>query len=438
MIKKNTLLLVCIILLGAGLALYLAGFALGARVIGVGFSNQGFQIHSLRNASNGSDLVYVEQNITLEDFSSIDVQLDYAIVTLMPSDHFGLDTRTMEDSQLTYDIVNGCLRLRERASGISIFGGFNFTLFGSSSINTTYTEPNRITVYFPADTKLTSVSGNCNGTEITMYDVTADTMDISLDFGNLTIENIEAVSGTFNLNSGNVLVKEGSFDTLFMQNDFGNIELRQVNIDQTSDITMNSGTFTLQDTQCDQFNFSGSFDTVNINTLSAASVKMQLDSGDVSLDQLTSDSMEISNNFGNIDLRQVNVGQTVDVTMDSGTFTLKETQCDRFDFSGSFITVNINTLSAASLKMQMDSGKAKLEQLTSDAIEISNNFGNVDLKLTQSLELYRYDVSTEFGKIIIGGSDVGTSYRTLFGMEDTDKWIQIHSDSCDVSIESSK
>lgn len=435
MTKKKTLMLICIILLGAGLILYLTGFALGARVIGIGISKRGIQIHSLRNAYNAEDFVYVDQNITLEEFSSIDVQLDFAVVTLMPSDHFGFESRMLDDYEFTYDIVNGCLRLRERPSGFGVSSGFSFSLFGPSGSDSAYTEPNRITVYFPTDTMFTSVSIKCNGTDITIYDIITDEMDISLDFSNLTLENIEAASGTFKLNSENVLMKNGSFDTLSIKNDFGEMDLRQVNVSQDIAFTLNSSTVTLQDTQCEQLKISGSFNTVNADTLSAAAVKMQLESGNVNLNQLTSDSMEINNDFGKMVFNQINISQTIDITADSVTFSLQDAQCDQFDFSGSFNTLDVNALTAASVNMQLESGKVKLYELTSDRIDISNDFGKVDLELTQSLKLYQYDVSTEFGRITIDGNNMtGTSYRTLFDIGDADKWIQIQCNSCDIII----
>lgn len=351
--KTKKILLIGGILTGAGLLLTIIGAMLGGALTGIGIDADGLHVYTLNSIYNkDAESFYREDTVSLDAFTSIAVDMNFGEVRIEESDHFGIDYKIEQRYDFSYKIENGCLKViqdtRKNFPSIMLFGGSGFL--------TTFEAQNYITIYVPTGTILQDVSASLDSVNTSIVGIHAGALDLDLDFGNLDIT-----------------------DSAF------------------TDVTLDTD-----------------------------SVNMKLFDFDCS-------SLTVSNDFGSLEADGLTVQTTADIAMESSNLTFNNASLGSLTFESSFGNVILDKVTIPDMKLVMDSGKIAAHGLTSDKIDITSDFGNVELSLTGTLPEYYYDVTTDFGSITIDGKRLGSSYNTLFD-EQRSKTIKVRCDSGEVTI----
>jgi len=311
--------LVCVVLIAVGVGLILAGSLMGARILSIGVNNNGLYVKTAESYPGSAQNNQVKEDITLDSFSSIESNIDFADLTIIPSDHFGLSYSLNEYFQLTYEVKDGCLYLNQKNSseGLNLF---NFSL----GANFPYTTADTITIYLPEDSGLTLVSGNMGSADLSISDINVDSLDLHLSFGNIRFENMEIDSGDIHMDSGNADFSHITFNSLNLENNFGNITFTDLSVSGKTEIFLDSGTLKLEEVHFSDLHFTGSFNTMEGSKITADNLDLSLDSGNVMLRELLAESMSIESSFGNVDLELVQPLDyyNYDVTTEFGSITI--------------------------------------------------------------------------------------------------------------------
>lgn len=185
--KMKTFIMVCGIVIGAGILLSLAGWILG----GVnGLSGVEDKIHWI--SFGGGD----EENrtVNLEKFRSIDLECDTADVEFIESDKFA--------AELTYDKKSGQPEVAVRNKTLTVADSgrrdrwFNFDIFGRDYVKT------KITIYYPKNTTFHNVNVQNDMGAVELGGLTAKSIDVQVDTGYLEMNAIRADRLKVNVDMG--------------------------------------------------------------------------------------------------------------------------------------------------------------------------------------------------------------------------------------------
>lgn len=299
--KTKKLLLISCILFAAGGALYLLALAFGARVTGVSLDSTGLHVHSPQVSSGKYNISYKEETVALEDFNAVEIDMDFGDVTVERSDRFALTYRMADIYNFTYEVKDGRLKLVQSSqkglrsnTSITLFGGFDY--YDGGSIR------NGITLYLPADTQLSDFTANCGSADFTASGLSADQLNLKLNFGNVELTDLLAENCTLDLESADMTLSGGGFSSLDLSNNFGTVKMTGVSVQQPSIIDLESVDMTMNDTSFADLKFSSTFGSFIGSGITADHLECIMESGDANLKSLNCESLYMKSAFGSVDL----------------------------------------------------------------------------------------------------------------------------------------
>ncbi|MDD3167886.1 MAG: DUF4097 family beta strand repeat-containing protein [Eubacteriales bacterium] len=221
------------------------------------------------------DLTSFSQGV--EGFSSISVDLDYYDVDLVPGDKFSVQGEYLsKDGKPDIKVENGTLTVNDTwHKGINLNIDLPGLVFHSN-------QPN-IKIYYPEKTKLKSIIIRCDASDLNFEDLTAETAEFDLDFGKLELTNITADNITIEMDSGDCALKGiKAADHLTVSNNFGSTTLNVAEM-KTLKVDADSGDVTLTDATFDRGELSLNFGQLTAEGITSNGLKAESDSGDIDL-----------------------------------------------------------------------------------------------------------------------------------------------------------
>ena len=73
-----------------------------------------------------------------------------------------------------------------------------------------------------------------------------------------------------------------------------------------------------------------------------------------------------------------------------------------------------------------------MKELEVKNVKLVSEYGDVTLKLQKPLTDYSYQLQTDYGKVLLGGRDMGENYQSL---EQNDNRVDIFCESGDVEVQ---
>lgn len=258
------------------------------------FDRSGIHVGNGGNVKYGGHLESFSQEVG--SFSSIDVDLDYYDVDLIPDHKFAVDgTFFSEEGKPDVKVENGTLTVKDIKHKI-----VNVNIDLPGLFKTGDNHPT-IKIHYPENTKFKDLSIKCDASDLDYENLTADRADFVLDFGKLQVTNISAKSVNVTMNSGNCTLKKITADDLAVTNDMGKITLDGAGL-KTLKVDANSG-------------------EVSLVGVSADHGDITADMGKVSGRDLATSGLKVNSNSGDVDLRGKLSGLT-DITCDMGAVTV--------------------------------------------------------------------------------------------------------------------
>jgi hypothetical protein len=331
----------------------------GILLIGIGWTAGGNQqvyldqkgIHvGERNISDYGTLESFSQDVS--SFSSIDADLDYYDVDLVPGDKFAVDgTYYSKDGKPDIKVENGILTVKDKEHKMINIDIDIPDLF-------TFDDQPRVKIYYPKDTKLKDLVLKCDTSDL-KYENLAVTgkADFELDFGSLDINGLSAKNIKVSMDSGSCTLKKVKADDLNVVNNMGKTTLDGADL-KTMKIDADSGEISLTGVTADHGELYADMGRIDAKDMATNGLKVKSGSGEVvlrgklfGLTDITSDMGAVTVNPGapkdqfnyelNADMGSVSVGGdnfSGNVAMNNGT--AKNTKKIKTDMGS--IKVNFN------------------------------------------------------------------------------------------------
>lgn len=127
-----------------------------------------------------------------------------------------------------------------------------------------------------------------------------------------------------------------------------------------------------------RFNFGKSSITVYISKSVYNSIIIETDTGDISLNDITAESISLESDTGNIKLANTKVNKNINLENNTGNTTLTSVECTVL--SGESDTGNItftDVIASGKINLESDTGNIKLNDCDGGSLEIESDTGNV-------------------------------------------------------------
>lgn len=231
-----------------------AGLAMGGRP---GFYINHTGIHAARE--NDSPKPRVQDKMKLDQFTSIDMDINYGDFKILPSDGYYIEYRLNGGSaEPVLEVKDQKLRFQEGASGGHM--EFNFiSIGGFSSKHDSY----YVTLYVPSDQYFTSVKLKSEAGSMDIGRIRAESMDIRDDYGDVRV---------------------------------GDFKGKGLKVD------MESGSFRAEHLEADDVSISNDYGNCNVGTAKVKNLKAKLDSGDFTMDKGLVSGIDVANEYGMVQL----------------------------------------------------------------------------------------------------------------------------------------
>lgn len=232
-----------------------------------------------------------------------------------------------------------------------------------------------------------------------------DSMDIKLEAGSLDIQKSDddkcyiEYSYTYVLSAPKYEVKDGTlkYDDSSVSNSYnGEHALFSYDFDWHKDMALDSRrSCTLYIPEGKKFD----------------EVKLDMDAGNLSVEELNASLVDINCDAGNIDIEYIDADKLT---------------CD--EAAGN---IDIDEAHGDKVKISNDCGIIDISYLECDKCEIDNAAGDIDVTLAGEQDDYDYELSTSLGDITLDGKSVHLDYETENGC---DKFVDMESSIGNVSI----
>lgn len=305
---------------------------------------------------------HVLEKTKLEEFSEISICLNYAEVSILPSDDFYLEySLDGKCSKPDYGVSDGKFHFQEGQTqnpyriSLNLFHG------------PVYQEPFYMNLYVPKEQYF-------------------DLIHMSIESGNLEIDQLNAKKADLFLTYGNLNLGAFTGDTLEIASESGNIDTE----------TVTCGRLTLSNSYGD---YTG--DTVSVSEKGTFS----LESGNLKISSLTGGNYTVNSMYGTctVDRFQAEKGT---FSLESGDLEISSLTADAFFANASYGNCTIDSFQAKNSNFSLESGNLTLKQAVLEQINACSEYGNVTLKLAEQAADFNYDLDAEYGAIQVNGKKI--------------------------------
>jgi hypothetical protein len=299
--KKGTrnLLIVALILILVGSILGFTGYSLGG-------------LASVTLTRNGPVIVdapvdYIDVSEHWDTLKSVDIDTDILGLRLEEGDGFSLRGSYCPDlMSLEVSVKNGDLTIHSKSWNDSWFGvKFNTSWFG---IGGNFREGELVLTY-PKGTKFQTVSIDSDLGSLHIADLTTKQLDIALDAGALSGQNITA-------------------EVLIADLNLGSCELEALNVTERGEIDMDTGSLTLDDSVMNNSNIEMDLGSVDYTGALKGVANIRTDMGAIELDLDLAEkelSYDIDSDVGTVRLNGRTLGSSAHSSAEKATLSLNIT-----------------------------------------------------------------------------------------------------------------
>lgn len=285
--KKNSkVYIAAAVCIGIGIVLTAGGIMAGGRP-GVSVGSDGIRMLGDRNRED-----YVLEKTKLDDFSSVEMNLDYGDFHLIPSDGYYLEYCLSGNSQKPkYEVNNGTFIFSEKP--VVSYVQFQIMSFDFHEFLGQY----YVNLYVPEDIYFENFVLNNDSGNAGIETLEGKSIDIQLSYGDLSADTIGGETVKIDLASGNLEAGQVTGrQKLDISLDYGDLEAESLNAAGSGEMDLGSGNLTL-------------------DSCIAGDMSMNLDYGDLKIQVMKGSSLMLDNSSGNVTIGELTLE-------DKGIFTL--------------------------------------------------------------------------------------------------------------------
>lgn len=247
--KKIITVSVC--LMAAGAVLTGIGYLFGGRA-GVSFTRNGIGSNNIK-----SEPVTLEKT-KLDTFTEAEITMDaYADIHILPSDDDNYYVEYLLDKAFgdpQYKVANGKFTLYQPDNNHGVFLAFSTT---NISLNT------YVNLYVPKDKTLDALKIYDDSGDVSITGTKAADMDITVDYGDLTLKESSSTSLNISLDSGDLDLTDTETGKFTLYSEYGDITLQNFKCD-TAKTTLDSGSLYLDAAKIKSLNCTSEYGDVDL------------------------------------------------------------------------------------------------------------------------------------------------------------------------------
>lgn len=293
----------------------------------------------------------------LDEFSEISISLDYANISILPSDDYYLEYRL--DGTCTepeYGISNGKFHFQE--GSVQNQYKFSFHLFDIPSSKESY----YVNLYVPKEKYFDLLTLACDSGNVDLEQINAKKADLTLDYGNLKLGIFTGDTLSIDADSGNVELKNADCSDLTISAEYGNVTGDTFTVSHKADLKLDSGNLIL-------------------SQLTADTLSLKDEYGDCTVDSITVKKGDFSLDSGNLSLKNAVLGTT---TIDSAYGNTALTLADKISDYNYDLKAEYGSIQLDGKKISKNEDDETIYQKTDskkkDLIQIHCDSGNIDIK----------------------------------------------------------
>lgn len=232
-----------------------------------------------------------------------------------------------------------------------------------------------------------------------------------------------------NADYGELSLNQADIKKLIIEGDSGNTSITNVNMDEM-DLDLDYGKLEMENCVVPKLmidNETSSSD-MKLKNITSKNVEIRTDYGNISIDEMKADQVEIANSNGSVDLRNVE-GNTKHKRMDVlsikgeyGNFNLKNIKTNSLNIENEYGTVDGDNIIAVKNIIRQESGKCSIDSLNTSDTNIKNEYGDVTLTLVKPKKEYDFYLDSDDGDVSINGESFGDNYTRDQG---NDKQVRV-------------
>ncbi len=351
--KKITIVALGLIIFGTILALI--GFSMGGK-FGIVRGGNGYRIQ------DKDDKVVKQEN--LDKFDSIDIKVDLDNIEIIKGDRYAIELEYYKDSNdIIYKVENGKLIVKEPSRNSMINFGFN--------IGFVYT-PSFMKVYVPQDVNLNNLDVHSSNSDIKIKDIKSNTISVKCDYGDTIFEDMAASVFNVEVGNGKLAMKNIKAKEIITENKYGELKVEGLESDIFKNVVVNG---------------SATFDNIEVSS-----------------------SFKIENEYGDVNIKNSFINN-LEAKLKNGDLDVENTGSDKVVFTNNYGSINTVDFKSKALDIQCNNSDVTLDGELLGNTTIKSQYGSVTVKTNIEELLYNYNVSCEYGDIIINDSKFEDNFQ---------------------------
>ena len=265
--------------------------------------------------SYGVELVYTDDTV----ITKLVLDVETRNISVIPTDSDVITIKYHEHEKDTWSFVEGTGVLTvTQHKELEVFNWFNWK----------YVSPEIITVYVEIP-------------EVWLLEliVSSNVGNITIDYENIPITNLAAVT-----NTGRILLSNLSLSELTIDVDTGNVNLNHSDVANDILITSNTG-------------------NVFVDTVNAQDINISSDTGDITLKDVEGEDLFVDNDTGFISLTRTNMINEIELSTSTGNLVLSDSTASGYELSASTGDVIVTLVDLSNLRydLQTSTGNIKID-----------------------------------------------------------------------------
>lgn len=302
--KKTTkiILIICVSMVGAGAVLCLIGWLMGGRVTAVGLNGNGevFVYGPDMENTTKEYHVYSDTLTGLEAFRNIHLDVDYADVSVVPSDHYGLEYQLVEHAAPLVALEDGSLTLtRAPETSENIMWFYRFYSGPTSSYPST---DEYVIVYVPHDAVLGNLTISNESGSVSLRGLNAQKLDLNAEYGDVTISKSDCPDVIVQMDSGELEITGLNSSRLSVSNEYGNASLSEVTAAESTELTLDSGYLDMVNVSAGNLTLNMEYGDLTGSYIVMDDATIRMSSGDCDMDYCEFQNIDIDSEYGSVDL----------------------------------------------------------------------------------------------------------------------------------------
>lgn len=143
-----------------------------------------------------------------------------------------------------------------------------------------------------------------------------------------------------------------------------------------------------------------SYGDITVKDLICSSLKLTLESGDLTLHSADAAALTLSNEYGSTDIQDFS-GNTADIHLESGHLTMAASEIETLTLDSEYGDVTIEDFSGDTANLELESGSLEFDAAKLTSLTGKNEYGDMLFLLPEKLDAYTIHAETEYGEILL-------------------------------------